>query len=329
MIRVALDAMGGDGAPAVPVRAARAALAEDDGELEVLLVGGPDVLRREIDASGGRPARLSVVAAAEAVEDDESPARAVRRKPDSSIAVGLRLQREGEADAFVSAGSTGAVMAGSVLLLGSLPGVDRPAIGAVVPTAAEPILLLDVGANVTTRPRHLRQFAHLGAIYVRELLGISEPRVGLLNVGEEPEKGDDVAVAAHDLLRSDAALRFAGNVEGHRIIEGDCDVLVCDGFVGNVVLKFYESIAGRVVALLEEASGGELRPEHRGIRRILDYAEYGGAPLLGVDGVAIVCHGASPPRAVRNAIGVAAQAVRSGIVDELERDLRSMAPRPR
>lgn len=329
MIRVAIDAMGGDDAPGVPVRAAREALGEGDEELEILLVGDPDVLREETEAAGGRPDRLTVVPARETVGDDEPPARAVRRKTDSSISVGLRLQRDGEADAFISAGPTGAVMAASVLVLGSLPGVDRPAVGAVVPTARAPTLILDVGANVSSQPGHLHHFAHLGAIYAREVLEMEEPRVGLLNVGEEEEKGDEVAVAAHRLLGSDPELRFVGNVEGHRIIQGACDVLVCDGFAGNVLLKFYESIAGYVVSLLEEASGGRLPPEHRRIREVFDYVEYGGAPLLGVDGVAIVCHGASPPRAVRNAIGVATRSVRSGIVDKLERDLDTLAPRPR
>lgn len=311
--------MGGDGAPDVAARAAREALSGPDAELEVLLVGDPDALSAALERAGGRPDGVTVVPAGEAVADDEPPARAVRRKPDSSIAVGLRLQRDGEADAFVSAGSTGAVMAGSVLVLGGLPGVDRPALGAVVPTADDPALIVDVGANVSSRPRHLHQFARLGTVYAREVLEVDDPGVGLLNVGEEEGKGDEAAVEAHGLLRADGDLRFVGNVEGDRIIRGACDVLVCDGFVGNVLLKFYESIAGYVAGLLEEASGGRLRPEHRRIRRVLDYAEYGGAPLLGVDGVAVVCHGASSPRAVRNAVGVAARAARSGIVDALAR----------
>lgn len=325
MIRVALDAMGGDGAPDVPVRAALGAVSGDGRGLRVLLVGDPDALRARLDAGDGARPEITVVPARQAVEPDEPPARSIRRKPDSSIAVGLRLVRDGEADAFVSAGSTGAVMAASVLVLGNLPGVDRPAVGAVVPTAADPVLILDVGANVSSRPRHLQQFAHLGSVYVRELLETERPRVGLLNVGEEEEKGDDVTVAAHRRLRDDDGVRFVGNVEGNRIIRGDCDVVVCDGFVGNVLLKFYESIAGHVVGLLEDAAGGELSPEHRRIRRILDYAEYGGAPLLGVDGVAVICHGASSARAVRNAVGVAARSAASGIVDELAGGLSGVA----
>lgn len=321
MIRVALDGMGGEGAPGVPVRAALDALSARSGELEVLLVGDPDRLGAALDARGGRPRGLAMVPARERVDDGEPPARAVRRKPDSSISVGLRLQRDGDADAFVSAGSTGAVMAGSMLLLGGLPDVERPALGAVVPTAGAPMLILDVGANVSSRPGHLRQFARLGAVYARALLGREEPRIGLLNVGEEEEKGDEVAVAAHELLRAETELRFVGNVEGDGIVEGRCDVLVCDGFVGNVLLKFYESIAAHVVGLLEEASAGPPRPELRRIRRIFDYAEYGGAPLLGVDGVAVVCHGTSPPRAVREAVLMAERSARSGIADALARGL--------
>lgn len=339
MVRVALDAMGGEDAPRVPVRAALEALEADD-ELEVLLVGRPDEVRatlRAVEPSGRRP---ELVDASERVTMDEPPVRAVRSKPDSSIVVGLGLQRSGEADAFVSAGSTGAVMAASHLVLGPLPGVDRPAVAAVFPTAAAPVLVLDVGANVGSRSRHLHQFAHLGSIYLRDLHGTDEPRVGLLNVGEEEEKGDEVVQAAHRLLSADPGIRFVGNVEGDRIIEGACDVLVCDGFAGNVLLKFYESVAGLVAKLAGEEAGpaaagdaagdGPAPAGASGLARVLDvldYTRYGGAPLLGVDGVSVLCHGASPPRAVRNAVGVAAGCVRAGMVEDLARDLNELAAR--
>ena len=321
MVRVALDAMGGDGAPDTTVRAALRALDERGDSLEVLLVGDRDLLNRRLRAAGGAPKRLRVVPARETVGMEEAPARAVRRKRESAIVVGLELQRRGEADAFVSAGSTGAVMAAATLELGTLPGVDRPAVGAVVPTAETPVLLLDVGANVDSPPRQLHQFAHLGAVYAREVLGVARPRVGLLNVGEEPGKGDEASVRAHELLRSDGDLRFVGNVEGSRVIRGACDVLVCDGFVGNVLLKFYESLAGFVAGLVREAAGDGEAPGLRRIRTLLDYAEYGGAPLLGVDGVAVICHGASSARAVRNAVGVAVRAVTSDTTGKLSRDL--------
>ncbi len=326
MLRIALDAMGGDGAPEVLIAGALSALAEWPGRFEVVLVGQPDPLSAALPSP--IPSGLSIAPASQLIDMYEPPVQAVRRKRDSSIVVGVELLRDGGADAFISAGSTGAVMAASLLLLGALPGVDRPAIGAVFPTAATPTLVLDVGANVDTRPAHLHQFAHLGTVYMRDLLGLERPRVGLLNVGEEIEKGDELSLAAHRLLRQDPSLHFVGNVEGHGIILGACDVLVCDGFVGNVLLKFYESIAGFVAGLLPttpgpEAGAGELDE----VFRVLDYTEYGGAPLLGVNGVSVICHGSSPAKSIKHAIRVAAQSVDSGMIEDMAADLKS-AGRP-
>jgi len=330
-VRIALDAMGGDDAPEVPVRAALSALTDGPEDLSILLVGDPDRLEPAVRDAGQPPERLRIVPAPQTIAMNEPPVQAVRRKPESSIVVGLRLQREGEADAFVSAGSTGAVLAASLFVLGRLPGVDRPTVGALFPTADRPVLVLDAGANVGCRPAHLHQFAHLGNIYVRDLWGVEVPRVGLLNVGEEEEKGDDLAVATHELLREDPELRFVGNVEGHRIIEGRCDVLVCDGFLGNVLLKFYESMAGFIVGLLrrEQAQAGGRSREPGPVERMLDYTEYGGAPLLGVDGVVVLCHGSSPPRAIRNALSVAVDSVRADMVSDLGRDLEALSNRTR
>jgi glycerol-3-phosphate acyltransferase PlsX len=319
--------MGGDEAPDVPVRAALGALRDGPGTLSILLVGDPDRLDRAVREAGGPRERLAIVPARDAISMDEPPVQAVRRKPDSSIVVGLGLQRDGEADAFVSAGSTGAVLAASLFVLGRLPGVDRPTVGALFPTADHPVLVLDAGANVDCRPGHLHQFAHLGSIYVRDLWGVPSPRVGLLNVGEEEEKGDDLAAATFELLRHDPDLRFVGNVEGHRIIEGRCDVLVCDGFVGNVLLKFYESMAGFIVGLLRREDAEAGRREPGPVERMLDYTEYGGAPLLGVDGVVVLCHGSSPPRAIQNALSVAVDSVRADMVADLGRDLRALSER--
>jgi phosphate acyltransferase len=252
----------------------------------------------------------------------ESPAQAIRRKPNSSIAIGLSMQKRAEVDAFISAGSTGAVMAGSLLFLRPLPGVDRPAIGTVFPTTTGHTLVLDAGANVDTRPQHLVQFAYLGTIYAQDLMGKERPRVGLLNIGEEPEKGDERAVETDRLMTAEQNLHFIGNVEGHDIIRGTCDVLVCDGFVGNVLLKFYESVAGFIISLLKkEVESSDADLDLTRIFRVLDYTEYGGAPLLGVNGVTIICHGSSPPRAIRNAIRVARQAVESRMVEHIERQL--------
>jgi glycerol-3-phosphate acyltransferase PlsX len=257
----------------------------------------------------------------------DSPASVIRKKPQSSIVVGLKLHKEGAVDAFVSAGSTGAVMATSLFTLRPLPGVDRPAIGTVLPTAGRPCLLLDAGANVDCKPQHLVQFAHLGNIYAQDLMGVERPRVALLNIGEEPEKGDELTVETHRLLSAERGLDFMGNVEGRDIILGVCDVVVADGFVGNVLLKFYESVAEFIVGLLKK----ELREGNRDVDlervfRVLDYAEYGGAPLLGVGGVSIICHGESSPQAVRNALGVAARAVRSNMVKHIARELAGPGP---
>lgn len=313
--------MGGEGAPASPVEAALAAL-DDDPDLEILLVGRPDELRAALEARGEVPERLRIEAASERVGMGEPPARAVRRKPDSSIAVAVRLHGSGEADGVVSAGSTGATVAASVLGLDLLDGVDRPAVAALVPTAADPVLLVDVGANVASEPGHLHQYARLGTVYLRDLRGPENPEVGLLNVGEEEDKGDRTLVEAHRRLREDPELTFVGNVEGDRIVDGACDVLVCDGFSGNVLLKFYESIAGFVAKLVAEATGDD-RPEGLDeVLRLLDYTEHGGAPLLGVAGLPVICHGASPPRAIRNALAGAARTARAGTVEHLTLELR-------
>jgi glycerol-3-phosphate acyltransferase PlsX len=199
----------------------------------------------------------------------------------------------------------------------------------MLPTRHGRILLLDAGANVDTRPHQLVQFAHLGAIYARNLMGVDEPRVGLLNIGEEPEKGDERALEAHRLLAASSSLRFVGNVEGRDIIEDKCDVVVCDGFAGNVLLKFYESVAPFIVGLFREAIGeAKAKVDISRIIQVLDYTEYGGAPLLGVNGVTIICHGGSPPQAVRNAIRVAVQAVESHMVADIEARLAALKPNP-
>jgi glycerol-3-phosphate acyltransferase PlsX len=245
--------------------------------------------------------------------------------------VGLELQRKRDADAFVSAGSTGAVMATSLFKLRPLPGVDRPAIGTLLPTAEEQCLLVDAGANVDCKPQHLVQFAHLGNIYAREIMGRTKPRIALLNIGKEPGKGDELSAAAYEVLNSEDSLNFVGNLEGRDIIEGVCDVVVCDGFVGNVLLKFYESVAQFIVGLIKTELGAltENSLDFDRIFRILDYSEIGGAPLLGVGGVSVICHGGSSAKAIRNAIRVAAQAVRSDMVAQTANRLsRSISNAP-
>lgn len=328
-MRIALDAMGTDHAPGSEVAGAVAAIQELSEDLEIVLVGDQRTIEEELRRHADVPAgRIHVHHASERVLPGESPASAVRRKPDSSIAVGLKLQKAGEADAFISAGSTGAVMAASLFILRPLPGVDRPTVATFLPTGGQPVLLVDAGTNVDCKPRHLVQFAHLGHIYVQDVLGVERPRIGLLNIGEEPEKGDERALESYRLLSEEPRLNFVGNIEGREIVTGRCDVLVADGFVGNVLLKFYESVAQFIVGLLQrelERSDAEL--DMARIFRALDYSEYGGAPLLGVDGVSIICHGGSSPKAILNAVRVAAQAVQSGMVSDMAEELTHAAGR--
>jgi len=322
-VRIALDAMGTDHAPATEVAGALQALRELEDDIEIVLVGDQEAIQAELARHEDVPAsRIHVHHAPDRIRSSDSPAAAVRKKPDSSIVRGLRLHKEGGADAFISAGSTGAVMASSLFVLRPLPGVDRPTIATIFPTSGAPCLVVDAGANVDCKPRQLVEFAHLASVYAKDVLGARRPRIGLLNIGEEPEKGNEVAVSAHALLSADARLNFVGNVEGREIVKGACDVLVTDGFTGNVLLKFYESVAQFIVDLLKRevvAMGSDLDLER--VFRVLDYSEYGGVPLLGVNGVAIICHGGSPPKAIRNAVRVAAQAVRSNMVADMAQEL--------
>ena len=322
-MRIALDAMGSDSAPASEIEGAIRTLRESTTDSRIVLVGDGKRIEAELSRRSDYPVdRLSVVHAPDRIVPGEAPAVAVRRKPASSIVVGIKLQTEGEADAFVSAGSTGAVMAASLLFLRRLPGVDRPAIGTILPTSNHPTLLLDSGANVDCKPHHLLQFALLGGIYAQDLMGVDNPRIGLLNIGEEPEKGSELAVESYKLLR-DSKLNFIGNIEGREIIRGGCDVLVCDGFAGNLILKFYESVAEFVIGLLKRElsahNADELELDE--IFRFLDYEEVGGAPLLGVNGLSIIMHGSSSPKAFFNGIGVAARAVESSMVSHMAREL--------
>jgi glycerol-3-phosphate acyltransferase PlsX len=316
-VHIALDAMGGDHAPTEIVRGALQALAADP-DLSLTLVGDEARLQTELAALGGRPARLAVVHAGEVVAMDEA-ASAVRKKKDASIVVAMDQVKAGDCQGVVAAGSTGAAMAAALLRLGRIPGIERPAIAVVLPTLKGPVVLLDVGANVDSRASYLQQFAQMGDAYARAVLGIAEPRVGLVNIGEEPGKGDELALAAHELLVETPGIRFVGNVEGRDLPRGAVDVAVCDGFVGNVMLKFAEGLGELFTGLLREEidRGGLwakigaalLRPTFRRFRRRLDYAEYGGALLLGVNGICVISHGSSKAPAIVNAIRVAKTAI--------------------
>src|SRR5919204_3193622 len=288
MFRIALDAMGGDNAPQAEVEGAAQALRELPPEFVVQLVGRTADIEAALSrVSAIDRSRVEIVDAPEVVAMGDKPLAAVKGKPKSSIAVGLGLQKKGKSDAFISAGNTGAVMAASTLLLRLHPGVQRAAIGALFPTAGQPVLVVDSGANVDCDARELVGFAHLGGVYARDVLGRASPTVGLLNIGEEDEKGNAVVKEAHQLLKRTSGLRYIGNVEGRDIPTAEArgqplDVVVCDGFVGNVVLKFYESAARVFLGLMKERVPDIFeRPVVRELVRVLDYSEYGGAPLLG------------------------------------------------
>jgi glycerol-3-phosphate acyltransferase PlsX len=315
--------MGGDFAPAVPVAGAIEALDELPASYEVVLVGRSEAIDSALHEHGDRPKRLQIVDARETIEMGEKPLAAVRGKRHSSIRVGLELQKEGEAEAFISAGNTGAVMAASTLLLGLHPGVERAAIAALFPTVAKPVMVIDAGANIDCNPRELRGFAHIGSVYARDVLRRNDPTVGLLNIGEEEEKGSQAVRQAFSLLQGDPGINFVGNVEGSDIVMGELDVVVCDGFVGNVVLKFYESVARLFTDLLKREMDQQVleSPAMGKVMRVLDYSTYGGAPLLGVKGVSVICHGRSPARAIKNAIHVASRSVESHLSQHIAVEL--------
>lgn len=314
--------MGGDFAPVAPIGGALLALSELPAQHRVQLIGREEVVREQLHAHlGGEYAaaashqdRIDIIDARDVIEMSDRPSAALRQKQNSSMHVGLRLQVDGKSDAFVSAGNTGAQMAISTFVLRLHPGLDRPAIATVFPTARQPIVVLDAGANVDCSAAELVQFARLGAAYAESVLGREDAVVGLLSIGEEPEKGNAVVKEAHQLLLK-SGLRFHGNLEGRDLPLGTCDrgpfdVVVCDGFVGNVVLKFYESVAPMIVGLLRERAALDPQVLAHALGH-LDYSQHGGAPLLGVRGISIISHGKSSARALKNAIKVAAHAAES------------------
>lgn len=322
MIKVALDAFGGDYAPEQIVEGALRA-AELDG-ISVIMTGDEARLKSLIHGKAGSDL-LEIVHAPEVIHMDEAPVEAVRSKEESSLVKAAHLVRDGMAGALVSAGSTGATMAASLFGLKRIKGVERPGITSLMPTRSGMALILDVGANVDCRPNQLVQFAQMGSIYAEQVLKIHNPRVGLLNIGHEPGKGNELVQEVYPLLQS-TSLNFVGNVEGRDIPRGDVDVIVCDGFVGNVVLKFAEGLADTLFGMMKEEFsknlpgiiGGLLvRPGSRRIKKKVDYTEYGGAPLLGVNGVVIVAHGGSNAKAIYNAIRVAKQGVQQDIVQRI------------
>jgi glycerol-3-phosphate acyltransferase PlsX len=323
LARIALDAMGGDHAPKAPVAGALEALAELDAAHSIQLVGRKQVIEEQLaglNASGDARKRIEIIDAPDVIEMTDKPTD-VRKKPNSSMWLGLKIQAEGKSEAFISAGNTGAQMAASMMALRMHNGLKRPAISTVFPTAKKPVVVLDSGANVDCSAEELLHFARLGATYAEDLLGRTNPSVALLSIGEEPEKGNTVTKEAHALLAS-SGLNFIGNCEGRDLPAGAChhgdlDVVVCDGFVGNVILKFYEAVAPFMVGTLVKA--GIDQKQIMGALSHLDYSSVGGAPLLGVKGVSIICHGRSSPRAIKNAVRAAVQAVDTKMNEHIAR----------
>ncbi|MCI8469138.1 MAG: phosphate acyltransferase PlsX [Eggerthellaceae bacterium] len=317
-VTIAVDAVGGDAGPEVVLAGAARALA-DDPDLTLVLCGPADV----VEPFAASHERAVAQPCTEVIAMGEHPASAVRRKKDSSIVVGCRLVRDGAAQGFFSAGSTGACLAAGTLVMGRIRGVKRPALAQVLPAYAKPTLLLDVGANADCKPEYLLQFAQMGAAYMRELMGVAEPRVGLLNIGEEDEKGSEAAQAANALLREELP-GFAGNAEGRDLLSGEFDVIVTDGFTGNVALKTIEGTSKVLFSYVKDALMGSLsgklgallvKGDLAALKAKVSPDTYGGSPLLGVKGACVVGHGSSNELAVRNGIAVAATTVRSHVAD--------------
>ena len=307
---VAVDAMGGDNAPGEIVKGAVQAVAER-GDIQVCLVGWEELVREELDKNGYSGDRIRIVPAQEVIETAEPPVNAIRSKKDSSIVVGMKMVKDGEADAFVSAGSSGAILVGGQVIVGRLKGVERPPLAPLIPTASGVSLLVDCGANVDARPSHLVQFAKMAAIYMEHVVGIPNPKVGIVNIGAEEEKGNALVKETFPLLKENREINFIGSVEAREIPRGQADVVVCEAFVGNVILKLYEGLGS---VLMEKIKGGMMtslrskigallvKPALKETLKAFDATEYGGAPLLGLKGLVVKTHGSAKAKEVRNTI---------------------------
>jgi phosphate acyltransferase len=331
MITIAVDAMGGDHAPRPEVEGAVTAARELG--VRVLLAGIPADIKRELSRHAHRGLSIEIVPASEVIAMSDAPTQAFRRKKDSSAHVAARLVRDQEAEAMVSAGNTGAVMAVARFLLGALPSVQRPALAAPFPTSRGGVaVLIDAGANVDSKVSHLVQFAVMGDIFYRTIFGARRPKVALLSIGEEESKGNELTREAYHRLK-ELPLNFVGNVEGREVFSGQVDVVVCDGFIGNVALKISEGVAQHIAAVLKKALKSTIasqvgyvlsRTAYRDFRRNIDYSEYGGAPLLGVRGITVIGHGRSNANAIKNAIRVAAGLTRARLNEKIEQELSAL-----
>ena len=331
-VRIAVDAMGGDNAPSEIV--AGALRAREELGVEILLVGEPEQIESVLPSKSNL-GQVEIIPATEVITMDEEPLSAIRRKRKASINVAMDLVKKKQADAVFSAGHSGAAMASALLRLGRIEGIDRPAIGAVFPTilASKQVLILDVGANVDCRPKFLEQFAVMGSVYSQYVLGVEQPKIGLLNIGEEDSKGNDAAVRTHQMLRDNSLINFAGNAEGRDVLSGHFDVIVCDGFVGNVLLKFAEAVGEVLLQILREELPQGLRgqigtailkPNLRRIKQRVDHAEHGGGLLLGVDGICIIAHGSSQAPSIFNGIRMAKEAVDNQVLQRIQSQYQTL-----
>jgi glycerol-3-phosphate acyltransferase PlsX len=327
--RIIVDAMGGDFAPYNAVVGAIQA-ASENSNIEIFLVGKSDEVQKVISSGNLSFNKKNIINADEVIEMAEQPTASLKAKPNSSIVIGTQLVRDKKGDAFVSAGNTGAVMAASTLIIGRIPGVGRPTIGQAMPNEAGISTLFDVGASVDSKPKHLLEYALMGTIFTREIYGIENPRVGILSVGEEDSKGNEVSIAASELIKK-TNLNFVGNVEGRDILKGTVHVVVCDGFVGNIVIKFGESVLDFLKFKFREYAGkgflnklkiGLVRSSMREILKDFDYQEYGGVPLLGVNGISIIGHGSSTPKAIKNMVFRAYEMHQKNLISKIENSIK-------
>ncbi len=324
-MKIALDAMGGDFAPQNEVLGALEALKKNDS-IQIVLVGRKDAIQAELDKHPTNN-RIEIVHADDVVTMNDSPTLVLKEKKNSSLNVSIKLLKEGKVDALVSAGNTGAVLAASIFNLGRIKNVERPAIVAVFPTLRKPLVILDIGANVDCRPTHLQQFAEMGSIFSEKIVGVKNPVVKLLNIGEEAEKGNDLTTQAYQLLSNTKEINFGGNIEPKHLLDGDLDVVVCDGFVGNVILKFAECTTSAIFKMIKDTVKKNLLgtigailmlPVFKQLKKKVEYDEFGGTLLLGVKKVVIIAHGAASPKAICNAVLEARKVKHEKVVEKIE-----------
>lgn len=326
-MRIIIDAMGGDNAPEEIVKGALAALKEFD--IEIILVGDENRIKSVIKSENGNLEKIQLVNTTEIITNNDHPSQAIRKKKDSSMVVGMRMLKEGNGDAFISAGNTGVLLAGGLFIVGRIKGVDRPGLAPIIPGKNNPFMLMDSGANAECKTQNILQFATMGEIYMKKVLKIESPSIGLVNIGAEEEKGTEFVKECYGVLKN-SNLNFKGNIEGRDIPLGNVDVVVCDGFTGNIILKLYEGVAETIFSTLKKGimatvrskiGGMLLKPVFREFKKNFDYTEYGGAILLGVNGTVIKAHGSSNAKAFKNAIRQAVLCIEGGVVESIKAEI--------